>query len=135
MSEINVIKNLTEGIYAINLKLVDQYQRKDPSLMYKYNKVVYKISYFNGGINIYLNLITCKTKTVIPLILQGYILNWYHTHRLHPRMDITEVMIHQHLQWTSIRKTVRKKVSNFDTCQHTKWSNKKYDKFPAKESE
>ena len=50
-------------------------------------------------------------------------------------MDITEVIICQHFYWPGIRKSVRKEVGNFDTCQCTKWSNIKYGKLPAKESE
>ena len=34
-----------------------------------------------------------------------------------------------------IRHLVHKEVSNCDTCQRTKWSNKRYGKLPAKEAE
>ena len=50
-------------------------------------------------------------------------------------MDRTEEMISQHLYWPIIRNTVRKEVNNCDTCQRTKWSNKKSGKLPAKEAE
>ena len=36
MSEINDIDELTEGIFTVNLKSIDQYQRKYPRLMDKY---------------------------------------------------------------------------------------------------
>ena len=36
MSEINDIDVLPEGIFPVNLEIIDQYQHKDPSLMYKY---------------------------------------------------------------------------------------------------
>ena len=35
MSEINDIEELLEGVFPINLKLINQYQRKYPSLMNK----------------------------------------------------------------------------------------------------
>ena len=44
----------------------------------------------------------------------------------------TEAMIHQHLYWSDIRDTVWKEVTNCDTCQRAKQSNKKYGKLPAK---
>ena len=46
-----------------------------------------------------------------------------------------EEIICQHLYWPDIRDAVRKEVSNCDTCQRTKPSNKKYDKLPAKLAE
>ena len=33
----NDTKELPEGIFPINLKSIDQYKRKQPSLMYKYS--------------------------------------------------------------------------------------------------
>ena len=50
-------------------------------------------------------------------------------------MDITEVMIHQHLYWPGIRPSVQKGVINCDTCQRKKQSNKKYGKLPDKLAE
>ena len=44
-------------------------------------------------------------------------------------------MNYQNLHWPGIRDAVRKEVKNDDTCQRTKWSNIKYGKLPAKESE
>ena len=40
MSEINDIKELSEGILPINLKLIDQYQCKYPCLMDKYETII-----------------------------------------------------------------------------------------------
>ena len=50
-------------------------------------------------------------------------------------MDRTEAMICQHLDWPGIRNSVWKIVTNCDTYQHTKLSNKKYGKLTAKEAE
>ena len=47
-------------------------------------------------------------------------------------MDITEAMIHQKLYYPNIIDAVQKEVTNFDTWQHTKGSDNKYGKLPAK---
>ena len=44
-------------------------------------------------------------------------------------------MICQHLYWPGIINAVRKEVTNCDTLQRTKLSNKKHGKLPAKEAE
>ena len=46
LSEINNIEELSEGIFPINLKLINKYQQKDPSLMDKYKKQMYKTGSF-----------------------------------------------------------------------------------------
>ena len=56
-------------------------------------------------------------------------------HLLRPGMDTTEVMIHQHLYWYTIRPAIRKEVTNCDTCQHPKLPNRKYGKLPDKLAE
>ena len=43
---------------------------------------------------------------------------------LHPGIDIMEAMIGQHFYCTNIRDAVRKEVTNGDTLQDTKGSNK-----------
>ena len=50
-------------------------------------------------------------------------------------MHIMVVMICQHLYYPGIREAVLKEVTNCDTCQRKKHSNKKYDKLPAEEAE
>ena len=97
-----------------------------------YKNGTYHKGYSHGVSNGDLKLIMCKDKIVIPSKLQSYVLHWYYTYLLHPVMDITEAMIRQHFYWPDIRDDVRKEVTNFDTCQRTKQSNKKYGKLPAK---
>ena len=92
--------------------------------MYNYKYVIYNKGSFCGGSNVDLNLITCEDKIIIPEILQSYVLHWYHTYLLHPG-----------LYCPRIRDAVRKEVTNCDTFQCTKRSNKKYGKLPAKEAE
>ena len=50
-------------------------------------------------------------------------------------MGRTEAMICQCLYWPDIRDNTQEEVNNCDTCQHTKQSNKKYGKLPAKLAE
>ena len=75
----------------------------------------------------------CEDKIIIPEILQFYVSRWYHMYLLHPGMERKEAMIRQHLYWPVIRNSVRKEVTDFDTCQCTNCSNIKYGKLPAKE--
>ena len=89
-----------------------------------YIKQVNKSGYFHGGINSNFNLIKCEENIVIQLILQRYILNQYPAYIICLEMERTQAMIHQHLQWTGIRESVQKTVSNCDTCQCKKRRNK-----------
>ena len=100
--------NKPEGNFPINLKLIQKYQRKDLSLMAKYNNRTYNTGSFCGGSNIDINLITCKDDIVVPPILQIYLLHWYHTYILHPGMDITEAIIFQNLYWPNTKDAVCK---------------------------
>ena len=124
VSEMNDIKELPEDNFPINLKSIDQYQQKEPTLMDKYQKYIYKTCYFCGGSNMDLNFITCADKIVILLILQTCILHWYYTYLPNQAMDRIEAMILQNIYWPSIRNAIWKEVTNFDTCQRKKWSNK-----------
>ena len=58
---------------------------------------VYNKGSFSGVINIYINLIKCEGNIFILLILQSYVLYWYHMYLLHPGMDRTEATIRQYL--------------------------------------
>ena len=99
MSEINDIEELHEGIFPINLKLIQKQQSEESRITAKYNDGTYHKGSFCGGSNIDINLITCKDDIVVPPILQIYLLHWYHTYILHPGMDITEAIIFQNLYW------------------------------------
>ena len=74
MSEIKDIEELPEGNFPINLKLIQQYQRKEPRIRAKYKTGMYHKGSFCGGGNIYINLITCKDNIFILSILQSYVL-------------------------------------------------------------
>ena len=120
VSEINDTKEIPEGVFNLILKRSTKINGKTPVYWLNINKVRTKKGYFHGGSIIYPNLIMCEDKVVIPSILQSYVLHWYHTYILHPRMDRTEAMIFQHLYWPGIREAIRKEVTNCDTCQHKK---------------
>ena len=66
MSQINNIEELPEGTFPINLKLIQKYQRMEPSIKSKYKDGTYHKVSFRGGINKNIKLITCKGKIVIP---------------------------------------------------------------------
>ena len=72
----------------------------------------------------FISLIMCKDKIVIPSILQSYVLYWYHTYILYTGMNRTEAMVCQYFYWPDIRYDFRKKVTNSESCQHIKQSNK-----------
>ena len=65
MSKINDIEELPEGTFPINIKLIAKHQQQEPSIRDKQRDVTYHKSYFCGGSNIDLSLITCKGKIVI----------------------------------------------------------------------
>ena len=84
---------------------------------------------FCAIIDIYINLITCKDKVVIMLILQSYILYLYYIYLLHPGIHRIEAMTHQNLYWPRIINSVRKEVNNIDICQCTKRSKKHMENY------
>ena len=65
--------------------------------MAKYEDGTYHKDFVCGGSNTYLKLITVEDMIDITLKIQSYVLHWYCTYLLHPGMDQTEAMIHQHL--------------------------------------
>ena len=89
MSEIKDIEEIPEGTFPINLKLIHKYQRLGPSITAKYKDGTHHKGSFCGGSNSDIKIITFKDKIVIPLILQSYVLHWYHTYLLHPGRDRT----------------------------------------------
>ena len=64
MSEINHIKEISEGMFPINFKIIFQYQRKYPSLTAKFNTSKYKRASFHGGSYNHFTLITCEDKKI-----------------------------------------------------------------------
>ena len=120
VSEINDNEEIREGRFPINLKLINQHQRKDSILMDKYKEGMHHKGLFFGGSNIDLNLKTYKDKINISSIFQNYILHWYHMYILHPGLDRMEMITCKNEYWPGNRYAIRKEVTNCDTCQHTK---------------
>ena len=96
MSELYDIKELSEGMFPLYLKLIDHYHREDSILMEILNSVEYIKGYFCGIRNT-TNLVMFNDKIVIPQLIQRYIMKWYHTYLFHPGLDRTEAIIPQHL--------------------------------------
>ena len=119
MSEINNTDELPKDNSPINLKLIQKYQRTEPSIGSKYKDGMFHKSSLREVSNIHLELIICKDNIFIPSKILSYVLHWYHTHLLHPGMDITEAMNRHHLYWTAIRYAICKEVTNCDTCKRT----------------
>ena len=66
MSEINDIEVTSEGNFPINLKLIQKYQRTEPSVKDYYKDNTYYKGSFSGNSNTDLKLITCEDKIIIP---------------------------------------------------------------------
>ena len=64
MPEINDIEEIIEGDFPINLKMIEKYQRTEPSLMDEYKNGTYHTYSFCGGSNIDLNLIMCEDNII-----------------------------------------------------------------------
>ena len=135
MSRINCTKEIPEGNFHINLKLIDKHHKEHPSIMDKYKEGTYYKYSFLGRINTYLKLVTCEDKIGITSILQSYVFHWYHMYILHPKMYRTEAIIRQKFYLIGIRDAVWKEVTNCDICQCTKRSDKKYGRLTAREDE
>ena len=66
LSKINDTEEMPEGNFLINLKLIQKYQRLEPSTRAKYKYGTYHKGSFRGGSNSDLNLIMYKDRIVIP---------------------------------------------------------------------
>ena len=59
------IEELPECNFLINIRLIQKYHQKGPSIIDKYKTVTYHKGSFHGGSNVDLSLITWKGKIVI----------------------------------------------------------------------
>ena len=64
--EINNTEEIPVGNVPINLKLIEQHQRKETILLAKYKYGKYQKGSFRGRSHTYINLITCEDKIFIP---------------------------------------------------------------------
>ena len=65
VSYINDIKEIPEGTFRINLKMISTYQWMEPRLVTKYKNDTHHIGSFRGVRNINISLVTCEDNTVI----------------------------------------------------------------------
>ena len=91
-----------------SFKNKDKYQRKDSALIGKLKRTIdtakdngYHTESFRGG-GTDIELICYNGKIVILLLLQKYVLHWYHTYLLHPGITRTEETIRQHFHWKNL---------------------------------
>ena len=96
------------------------YINKNPYLTENLKCITYKQCSFHGGRNTTNNIITCSDKIVIPSKLQNYAVIWYYTYLFHPGMGLTVTTIHQCFYQSGLRKSIRKEILNYGTCQLTK---------------
>ena len=125
-------KNFLKVISLLILKLLTNINGNTPVYWLNMKWLRTKKGYFCGDSNTQLKLIIHKDNVVITLIIQIYVLYWYHTYLLHPGTDVTAAKIFQYFYWNGIRNSARKEGSDYDTCHRTKFSNTKYSKVIAK---
>ena len=80
-------------------------------------------------------LITFQGKILVPKILQGRIIAWYHEYLRHPGGTRLWKTINQTLTWKGLKAECELHAKTCRTCQKCKKSTKKYGKLPAKEAE
>ena len=68
----------------------------------------------------------------MPIVLQNYFVNQYHTYLLIPVMDRTEASISQRKFWSKLRDDMRNQIKFYKTCQRSKEQGLKYVYLPAK---
>jgi len=81
------------------------------------------------------DLITIENRIVIPKVLQGRIIAWYHEYLAHPGMTRLEATIRSLFTWTNIRAQVKSHVETCAKCQLCKNRNKSYGHLPPKTAE
>ena len=86
MSEIYNIKEIPDGTFPIYFNLIYLYHQEDPILIEKFIFIEYQTSYFSGIQN-NIELVRHKDKTIIPKLIQKYVVKWYHTYVLRPVLD------------------------------------------------
>ena len=94
MSELYNIKELPEGTFPISFNLIDRYHREYPFLTEKLKCTEITKGSFRGG-RYTIAFIRYKYKIVIPQKLQKYVVKWYHTYLIHPRLDKIKGLIRQ----------------------------------------
>jgi len=119
-----------EGIFPIQLQLIQNSQSKDRSLRkrLKDNPNHYKKQAIEN-----VQVITYKDRIFVPKELRNRTLNWYHHYLCHPGRDRMYKTMAATLYWDNMETDVSKFTKTCPTCQRFKKSKKKYGKLPPKE--
>ena len=119
-----------EGIFPIQLQLIQNSQSKDRSLRkrLKDNPNHYKRQEIEN-----VQVITYKDRIFIPKELRNRTLNWYHHYLCHPGRDRMYKTMAATLYWDNMETDVSRFTKTCSTCQRFKKSKKKYGKLPPKE--
>ena len=119
-----------EGIFPIQLQLIQNSQSKDRSLRkrLKDNPNHYKRQEIEN-----VQVITYKDRIFIPKELRNQTLNWYHHYLCHPGRDRMYKTMAATLYWDNMETDVSRFTKTCSTCQRFKKSKKKYGKLPPKE--
>lgn len=118
--------------FPLSPPLIAKEQQKDKTLMksLKQSRSEYGTTVLEN-----VDLITYKNKIVIPKVLQGRILAWYHQYLVHPGSVRMEATLRQTLTWPGLQKDVKRYVRTCRKCQLCKKQRKQYGKLPAKVAE
>ena len=119
-----------EGIFPIQLQLIQNSQGKDRSLRkrLKDNPNHYKRQEIEN-----VQVITYKDRIFVPKELRNQTLNWYHHYLCHPGRDRMYKTMAATLYWDNMETDVSRFTKTCSTCQRFKKSKKKYGKLPPKE--
>jgi len=119
-----------EGIFPIQLQLIQNSQSKDRSLRkrLKDNPNHYKRQEIEN-----VQVITYKDRIFVPKELRNQTLNWYHHYLCHPGRDRMYKTMAATLYWDNMETDVSRFTKTCSTCQRFKKSKKKYGKLPPKE--
>ena len=122
--------------FPMNPRLIAKEQKKDKNIQ----KSIQQQSL--QGSNKYIakmiegtELLTYNDRIVIPTVLQGRIVEWYHCYLRHPgqvRMDET---LRQIYYWENMRAMIQRHVRSCKLCQLCKKPRKKYGHLPVKTAE
>jgi transposase InsO family protein len=118
--------------FPMNPKLIAKEQTKDKELQQRLRrtKAIFGSTTIEG-----VKLITEQSLIVVPKILQGRIIAWYHEYLAHPGMTRLEATIRSLFTWTNIRAQVKSHVESCAKCQLCKQRNQSYGHLPPKKAE
>jgi hypothetical protein len=121
-----------DEIYPLTVKEIVEAQKADSKLkhFFKINAVLDK------GLELQLienkSCICHKRQLVIPKLLQGCAVMWYHHYLQHPGHTRLEETMKAVTYWKGMRNTIRSKTKSCKICQVNKKCTQKYGRLPPK---